>query len=63
MHFCELMGTFGARCSCATGYRLADDGLSCEAEGTDNVCDYTSVGNHECDRFMTAGLPSSHALS
>uniref|UniRef100_A0A3Q3W1E2 Coagulation factor IX n=1 Tax=Mola mola TaxID=94237 RepID=A0A3Q3W1E2_MOLML len=30
MHFCELMGTFGAKCSCATGYRLKEDGLNCE---------------------------------
>ncbi|KAM3612100.1 uncharacterized protein V6R79_002594 [Siganus canaliculatus] len=30
MHFCESMGTFGAKCSCATGYRLTDDGLNCE---------------------------------
>ncbi|XP_070819308.1 coagulation factor IXa [Chaetodon trifascialis] len=32
MHFCESMGTFGAKCSCATGYRLADDGFNCEPE-------------------------------
>uniref|UniRef100_A0A3B4ZES0 Coagulation factor IX n=1 Tax=Stegastes partitus TaxID=144197 RepID=A0A3B4ZES0_9TELE len=33
MHFCESMGTFGAKCSCATGYKLMQDGVSCEAEG------------------------------
>lgn len=32
MHFCEPLGTFGAKCSCVTGYRLADDGLSCQPE-------------------------------
>uniref|UniRef100_A0A3B4YIU3 Coagulation factor IX n=1 Tax=Seriola lalandi dorsalis TaxID=1841481 RepID=A0A3B4YIU3_SERLL len=32
-HFCMSMGTFGAKCSCATGYRLMADGLSCEPEG------------------------------
>ncbi|XP_029970691.1 coagulation factor IXa [Salarias fasciatus] len=32
MHFCESMGTFGAKCSCARGYRLMEDGFSCEAE-------------------------------
>ncbi|XP_023142748.3 coagulation factor IXa [Amphiprion ocellaris] len=32
MHFCESMGTFGAKCSCATGYKLMQDGFSCEAE-------------------------------
>ncbi|XP_072251603.1 coagulation factor IXa isoform X1 [Leuresthes tenuis] len=32
MHFCELIGTYGAKCSCATGYRLMQDGLNCEAE-------------------------------
>lgn len=33
MHFCESMGTFGAKCSCARGYRLMQDGENCEAEG------------------------------
>ncbi|XP_062281899.1 coagulation factor IXa isoform X2 [Scomber scombrus] len=32
MHFCESMGTFGAKCSCATGYRLMEDGVNCEPE-------------------------------
>ncbi|CAN9515117.1 unnamed protein product [Ophioblennius macclurei] len=32
MHFCESLGTFGAKCSCARGYRLMEDGSSCEAE-------------------------------
>ncbi|XP_056145321.1 coagulation factor IXa isoform X2 [Lampris incognitus] len=30
MHFCEVMGTFGAKCSCADGYLLAQDGVTCE---------------------------------
>lgn len=33
MHFCELLGTFGAKCTCAAGYRLMEDGLNCEPEG------------------------------
>uniref|UniRef100_A0A3P8V1T8 Coagulation factor IX n=1 Tax=Cynoglossus semilaevis TaxID=244447 RepID=A0A3P8V1T8_CYNSE len=33
MHFCETMGNSGAACSCATGYKLLDDG-SCKPEGT-----------------------------
>ncbi|XP_054452999.1 coagulation factor IXa [Anoplopoma fimbria] len=32
MHFCESMTTFGAKCSCARGYRLMQNGLSCEQE-------------------------------
>lgn len=32
MHFCEALGTFGAKCSCATGYRLMDDGLTCQPQ-------------------------------
>ncbi|XP_039975488.1 coagulation factor IXa [Xiphias gladius] len=32
MHFCESLGTFGAKCSCATGYRLMEDGVNCESE-------------------------------
>uniref|UniRef100_A0A3B4YC12 Coagulation factor IX n=1 Tax=Seriola lalandi dorsalis TaxID=1841481 RepID=A0A3B4YC12_SERLL len=43
-HFCMSMGTFGAKCSCATGYRLMADGLSCEPEGIEIF-------------FMNAGLP------
>ncbi|XP_060935459.1 coagulation factor IXa isoform X2 [Limanda limanda] len=31
-HFCEAMGTFGAKCSCATGYRLMEDGVKCEPQ-------------------------------
>ncbi|KAE8285743.1 Coagulation factor IX [Larimichthys crocea] len=30
MHFCETKATVGAKCSCATGYRLMKDGLNCE---------------------------------
>ncbi|XP_028315575.1 coagulation factor IXa isoform X2 [Gouania willdenowi] len=32
MHFCDHLGTFGAKCSCARGYRLMTDGSTCEAE-------------------------------
>ncbi|XP_028272184.1 coagulation factor IXa [Parambassis ranga] len=32
MHFCNSLGTSGAKCSCANGYRLMQDGLNCEAE-------------------------------
>ncbi|KAM7417434.1 hypothetical protein PAMA_017198 [Pampus argenteus] len=32
MQFCDSMGTFGAKCSCATGYRLMQDGVNCEPE-------------------------------
>ncbi|KAM3867024.1 coagulation factor IXa [Diretmus argenteus] len=32
MHFCESLDTFGAKCSCAEGYKLADDGVDCEPE-------------------------------
>ncbi|XP_034453206.1 coagulation factor IXa isoform X2 [Hippoglossus hippoglossus] len=31
-HFCEAMGTVGAKCSCATGYRLMEDGVNCEPQ-------------------------------
>uniref|UniRef100_A0A3B4AY71 Coagulation factor IX n=1 Tax=Periophthalmus magnuspinnatus TaxID=409849 RepID=A0A3B4AY71_9GOBI len=33
MHFCESMGTFGAKCSCALGYTLQENGMDCEPEG------------------------------
>ncbi|KAF7663713.1 hypothetical protein LDENG_00201100 [Lucifuga dentata] len=32
MHFCEWIGTYGAKCSCAEGYVLMHDGISCEPE-------------------------------
>lgn len=35
IHFCESMETFGAKCSCAIGYRLMQDGVNCEPEGSD----------------------------
>uniref|UniRef100_A0A3B4ZZB1 Coagulation factor IX n=1 Tax=Stegastes partitus TaxID=144197 RepID=A0A3B4ZZB1_9TELE len=40
MHFCESMGTFGAKCSCATGYKLMQDGVkrAHEGKGTTVIC-------------------------
>ncbi|XP_059202023.1 coagulation factor IXa [Centropristis striata] len=32
MHFCNSAGTFGATCSCASGYVLMEDGVDCEPE-------------------------------
>ncbi|KAM8910418.1 coagulation factor IXa isoform 3-T6 [Spinachia spinachia] len=32
MHFCESTGSFGAQCSCARGYKLLQDGLTCDPE-------------------------------
>lgn len=32
MHFCESMETFGAKCSCAKGYKLLEDGQNCDPE-------------------------------
>ncbi|XP_072293080.1 coagulation factor IXa [Eucyclogobius newberryi] len=32
MHFCESVGTFGARCSCALGYTLLENGMACGPE-------------------------------
>lgn len=42
MHFCDSMGTFGAKCSCAMGYRLLSDGVTCEAE-VDFPCGRTAL--------------------
>ncbi|XP_020491514.1 coagulation factor IXa isoform X1 [Labrus bergylta] len=42
MHFCESMGTFGAKCSCARGYRLMQDGENCEA-ATEFPCGRTAL--------------------
>ncbi|KAM4621615.1 coagulation factor IXa [Polymixia lowei] len=38
MHFCEAMGTFGAKCSCAEGYILAQDGVDCLPEADKFPC-------------------------
>lgn len=32
MHFCMSVGTFGAKCSCALGYQLQENGRDCEPE-------------------------------
>ncbi|KAJ0049903.1 hypothetical protein NL108_005201 [Boleophthalmus pectinirostris] len=32
MHFCESTGSFGARCSCALGYTLLENGKDCAPE-------------------------------
>uniref|UniRef100_A0A667XGZ3 Coagulation factor IX n=1 Tax=Myripristis murdjan TaxID=586833 RepID=A0A667XGZ3_9TELE len=32
MHFCQSMGNFGAKCSCADGYVLMPDGMNCQPE-------------------------------
>ncbi|XP_034546287.1 coagulation factor IXa [Notolabrus celidotus] len=42
MHFCESMGTFGAKCSCARGYRLMQDEENCEAD-TEFPCGRTAL--------------------
>ncbi|XP_003970232.2 coagulation factor IXa [Takifugu rubripes] len=41
-HFCEPLGAFGAKCSCATGYRVTDDGLDCQPE-TEFPCGKTAL--------------------
>ncbi|XP_037316771.2 coagulation factor IXa [Pungitius pungitius] len=42
MHFCESTGTFGAKCSCASGYKLLQDGLNCDPED-DFPCGRTAL--------------------
>ncbi|XP_062380154.1 coagulation factor IXa [Sardina pilchardus] len=39
MHFCQEVGSHGAECYCATGYTLAEDGVTCQSEG-DWSCGY-----------------------
>uniref|UniRef100_A0A672J3J8 Coagulation factor IX-like n=1 Tax=Salarias fasciatus TaxID=181472 RepID=A0A672J3J8_SALFA len=43
MHFCESMGTFGAKCSCARGYRLMEDGFSCEFPSEEPIRPYRRI--------------------
>lgn len=44
MHFCESVGTFGAKCSCAMGYQLQENGKDCEPED-EFPCGRTVVTN------------------
>lgn len=49
MHFCEPLGAFGAKCSCVSGYRLTDDGLSCRPESICCVFDEVFAGCGDSD--------------
>ncbi|KAM9849674.1 coagulation factor IXa [Aulostomus maculatus] len=52
MHFCETLGTFGAKCSCATGYKLMQDGLQCQP-----------VAEFPCGRTALASRDTSFSRS
>nr|XP_046263163.1 coagulation factor IXa [Scatophagus argus] len=68
MHFCESMGTFGAKCSCAAGYRLTKDGLKCEAEtefpcGRTALMEASSVFTRSLLRRVNASLQNTTSLT
>ncbi|KAM9795117.1 coagulation factor IXa [Neosynchiropus ocellatus] len=44
MHICESMEMLGAKCSCAKGYRLIQDGTTCVPEG-DFPCGRTALAD------------------
>uniref|UniRef100_A0A8C6SKT5 Coagulation factor IX n=1 Tax=Neogobius melanostomus TaxID=47308 RepID=A0A8C6SKT5_9GOBI len=58
MHFCESEGTFGAKCSCALGYQLLENGKDCEPEGTNMHFMYISLLYF----FLTSSAPSFPSL-
>ena len=60
MHFCETMEAFGAKCSCATGYRLLEDGLSCEPEGINISLNELSAKYHIVLQFYNVTPLFSH---
>lgn len=67
MHFCESMGNFGAKCSCATGYKLLEDGLSCDPESI-NIFFFLMMMNSllnviRVTLYSKMGLPFSHLTS
>uniref|UniRef100_A0A3B4VA28 Coagulation factor IX n=1 Tax=Seriola dumerili TaxID=41447 RepID=A0A3B4VA28_SERDU len=67
-HFCMSMGTFGAKCSCATGYRLMADGLSCEPEvdfpcGRTALAEVSAVSTRSLFGRENAGLQSTTSLA
>ncbi|XP_053735135.1 coagulation factor IXa [Synchiropus splendidus] len=53
MHICESMDTLGAKCSCAKGYRLIQDGTTCVPEG-DFPCGRTAL--EEASRGLSRSL-------
>uniref|UniRef100_A0A3B3YCH7 Coagulation factor IX n=1 Tax=Poecilia mexicana TaxID=48701 RepID=A0A3B3YCH7_9TELE len=57
-HFCGTIGTFGAKCFCATGYELMSDGVSCEAT-VEFPCGKTglTVAKPVVRSFYNPGLP------
>uniref|UniRef100_A0A096LRU8 Coagulation factor IXa n=1 Tax=Poecilia formosa TaxID=48698 RepID=A0A096LRU8_POEFO len=58
-HFCGTIGTFGAKCFCATGYELMSDGVSCEATAVEFPCGKTglTVAKPVVRSFYNPGLP------
>ncbi|XP_068182066.1 coagulation factor IXa isoform X2 [Antennarius striatus] len=68
MHFCEIMGTFGAKCSCALGYRLMEDGLNCEPEaefpcGITALTEVSSISTRSLLGHLNATLQNTTASS
>lgn len=59
--FCQMMGTFGAKCFCATGYKLMSDGVSCEATGLD-LNTQLNV-NKKVELFLNTTIKTYHLLS
>uniref|UniRef100_A0A3B3U4G5 Coagulation factor IXa n=1 Tax=Poecilia latipinna TaxID=48699 RepID=A0A3B3U4G5_9TELE len=57
-HFCGTIGTFGAKCFCATGYELMSDGVSCEAT-VEFPCGKTglTIAKPVVRSFYNPGLP------
>lgn len=61
MHFCESMGTFGAKCSCAKGYKLLEDGRNCDPESISIFSFMNSPLNVvKVTLYSTMGLLFSH---
>ncbi|KAM9376198.1 coagulation factor IXa [Pholidichthys leucotaenia] len=67
MHFCESMGTFGAKCSCATGYKLMQDGVTCEPEdefpcGRTALKEVSGVVKRSLFRYENVSLQNTTSL-
>uniref|UniRef100_A0A665WR23 Coagulation factor IX n=1 Tax=Echeneis naucrates TaxID=173247 RepID=A0A665WR23_ECHNA len=63
MHFCLPMGIFGAKCSCATGYVLMEDGVNCKPEGTDIGAFRRFLVNNENATLQNTTSPTDNSTT
>uniref|UniRef100_A0A667XK44 Coagulation factor IX n=1 Tax=Myripristis murdjan TaxID=586833 RepID=A0A667XK44_9TELE len=58
MHFCQSMGNFGAKCSCADGYVLMPDGMNCQPEVMKLPCGCSQYPSSSSGQVALIARPS-----